>query len=179
MEPILVPAPWLTGEHVGLRAPLLDDVEHAERWYIGEDVTDEATVRRALENRESIPWGGNPVITLVILDLESREITGGVMATRSANRVCRLELNVPDMRGGREATLRETLALVVPWLLDEVGVMSVVIETPADDGEMIRAAEAAGMVEAVRRREHLVRPTGRVDVLQMERVNLDWGRYAR
>lgn len=178
MDPILEPAPWLMGERVGLRAPLLDDAEHADRWYIGEDAADEGAVRRALQKRESIPWGGNPVITLVIMDLASREIAGGVMATRSANRTCRLEVRVPGDGVDRSCTMREALALVVPWLLHEVGLMTVVLDTPDDDEVLIEAAEAAGMVVAVRRREHVVRPHGRVDLLQLERVNREWGHHA-
>lgn len=178
MEPILEPAPWLMGERIGLRAPLLDDAAVADRWYIGEDAGDEGAVRRGLQKRESIPWGGNPVITLVIIDLASREIAGGVMATRSGNRTCRLEVRVPGSPVDRAVTLREALALVVPWLLHEVGLMTVVLDTPADDEALVRAAEAAGMVEAVRRREHVVRPRGRVDLLQLEGVNMEWGRHA-
>lgn len=166
------------GERVGLRAPLLDDVEHADRWYIGEDAGDEGAVRRALQKRESIPWGGNPVITLVMIDLITGEIAGGVMVTRSANRTCRLDVLVPGDARDRAGTLRESLLLVVPWLLDEVGLMTVVIDTPADDDALIGAAKAAGLVEAVRRRSHVLRPRARVDLLQLERVNKEWGRYA-
>ena len=61
--------------------------------------------------------------------------------------------------------LGDILTLVVPWLLEEIGLMTVVLETPADDDAMISAAEAGGMSIAVRRREHVVRPGGRVVVL--------------
>ncbi len=37
---------------------------------------------------------------------------------------------------------------------------------------------AAGMVEAVRWREHVLRGEKRIDLLQFERVNVEWGRYA-
>lgn len=178
MEMILEPAPWLSDGQVGLRAPLVDDVRHAERWYIGGDEADLRAVRRALQRRESIPWGRNPVITLVIIDLRSGQIAGGVMATRSPTGPCSLEVKVLEDGPERADVLRGVLALVVPWLVDEVGVRTVVIDSAADDAALLGAATDAGMVEAVRRREHVVRPHGRVDLLQLERVNEEWGRHA-
>lgn len=117
------------------------------------------------------------MILLVAIDLASGDFAGGIRITRSNNRTGTLALTVPD-DPARGDILAGILGLVVPWLIREIGLMSVVLDAPADDSEMIRAAGAAGMVEAVRRREHLVRPTGRVDLLQFERVNLGWGQYA-
>ena len=175
MEPILEPAPWLTGAHLGLRAPLLADADHAARWWPGDEADDPEAVRSALRARETIPWGKNPVITLVAIDLASGEICGGVQATRSSSGTCAVEVMAPEHDAD---VLREMLQLVVPWLAEEVGVRSVLLEAAADDAALLAAAGVAGMVEAVRRREHLVRPGGRVDLLQLERVNREWGRHA-
>lgn len=175
---ILEPAAWLSDDRVGMRAPLLEDAAHAATWFIGEDLTDLGAVRRALRKRESIPWGRNPVITLVVTMLATGRIAGGVMATRSSSGTCALEVRVPASDPARADTLHRVLALVVPWLVDEVGVRSLVLDTPADDEAMLAAARDAGMVVAVRRRQHLLRPQGRVDQLQLERVNGEWGRYA-
>ncbi len=40
---------------------------------------------------------------------------------------------------------------------------------------LINAAKQLGMVEAARLREHVARPTERVDLLMLELVNRDWG----
>jgi RimJ/RimL family protein N-acetyltransferase len=64
----------------------------------------------------------------------------------------------------------------VPWLLDELALMTVKIRIPADDVALIAAAERAGMRQAVRLREAIARPQGRVDLLMFERVNAQWGR---
>lgn len=178
VETIPEPASWLSNERVGLRAPVRDDVRHAATWFIGEDATDPATAERALRRRESIPWGGNPVITLVAIDLATGRIAGGVMATRSSSGSCTLEVRVVASDPARAELLRGILRLVVPWLVDEVGVRTLVLGTPADDAAMLAAAGEAGMTEAVRLREHLDRPGGRVDFLQLERVNAGWGRHA-
>jgi RimJ/RimL family protein N-acetyltransferase len=178
MTRILDPAPWLANDRIGLRAPELADVPHADRWFIGDGPADGASVERQLRRRESIPWGGNPVLTLVAIDLRTGHIAGGIMATRSANRVAALQAHVPPGDPDRGTILRDILTLAVPWLLYEVGLMTAVLDTPADDSGMVEAALQAGMVEAVRRREHILRPGGRVDLLQLERVNRMWGQYA-
>jgi RimJ/RimL family protein N-acetyltransferase len=178
MAHILDPAPWLATNRIGLRAPELADVTDAERWFIGDRPADGTSVERQLRRRESIPWGGNPVLTLVAIDLRTGRIAGGIMATRSSNRVAALHVQVPPGDPDRELILRDILALTVPWLLHEVGLMTVVLGTPADDTGMVEAALQAGMVEAVRRREHILRPGGRMDLLQLERVNRTWGHYA-
>lgn len=178
MTPNLEPARWLATDRVGLRAPELPDTDHADAWYIGERDPDPGSLERELRRRESIPWGGNPVITLVAVDLRDKRIAGGVVATRSANRMADVRVHVPNADPDRDLLLRDILGLAVPWLLHEVGLLTVVLGTPADDTGLVDAALAAGMVEAVRRREHVVRPGGRVDLLQLERVNWKWGGYA-
>jgi RimJ/RimL family protein N-acetyltransferase len=177
VETPLRTAIYLSNKRLGLRAPQLSDADRASRWYdfAGDNVRD---VVQELRRQESIPWGGNPVILLVAVDLASGEIAGGIRITRSNNRTSTLAITVPDDGADRDEILAGILGLVVPWLMEEVGLMSVVLEAPADDAGMIDAAVAAGMVEAVRRREHLVRPGWRVDLLQLERVNLEWGTYA-
>jgi RimJ/RimL family protein N-acetyltransferase len=177
METPVTPAPYLSNDRLGLRGPLIEDAAQAQRWFQSGGGDVEETIRE-LRRLESIPWGGNPVILLVAMDLPSGEIAGGVRIVRSANRTGTLALTVPDMHPRRGDIVADILGLVVPWLVGEIGLMSVVLDAPSDDTGMIRAAEDAGMVEAVRRREHLARPAGRVDLLQFQRVNAEWGRYA-
>lgn len=177
MDPLLHPAPWLSNERIGLRAPLLGDVPVADRWDVDASGRDLDAAERELRRRESIPWGGNPVLELVVVDRSSGEIVGGVRVTRVANRTSRVEVRVPE-GAGRAGILADVLGLVLPWLLGELGLMTVVLETPEDDKALVVAAKEAGMTEAVRRREHVRRAEGRVDLLQLERVNREWGRYA-
>lgn len=171
-------AGWLSHGSVGLRAPVLSDLGVRDRWWIGEVPADRAEAERSLRNRERIPWGGNPVLTFVIALLEGGEIVGGLTLTRSAGRNGLLEIRVPEDDSGRRKTLADTLAAVVPWAVGELGLMTVVLQTPEDDSAVVDAALASGMIEAVRRREHVVRGDERVDLLQFERVNTEWGRYA-
>lgn len=106
------------------------------------------------------------------------EVVGGIALTRFAGRTGTLDVRVPEGDAGRGEILADALAAVVPWAIGEVGLMAVVLQTPGDDVALVDAALATGMVEAARRREHVVRAGGRVDLLQLERVNTEWGRYA-
>ena len=65
----------------------------------------------------------------------------------------------------------EALRLVVPWLRDEVEMMTVTASIPADELALIAAAEAMGMVRQARLREHVVRPGGRVDLVLYQALN--------
>lgn len=171
-------AEWLSRGSVGLRAPALADLDVRDRWWIGEMPTGPADAEQALRSREAIPWGGNPVLTLVIALRDGGEVAGGVRLTRSAGRTGTLEIRVPDDAPGRGLILADALAAVVPWAVGELGLMTVGLQTPEDDVALVNAARSAGLVEVVRRREHLVRGDRRVDLLQLERVNMEWGRYA-
>ncbi len=171
-------ASWLSHGEVGLRAPALADLDVRDRWWIDEMPADRGEAERALRNREGIPWGGNPVLTFVVVLLGGGEVVGGMTLTRSAGRNGTLEIRVPGDNARRPALLADALAAVIPWAVGELGLMAVVLQTPEDDVALVDAARAAGMVQAVRRREHILRGEVRVDLLQFERVNVGWGRYA-
>jgi RimJ/RimL family protein N-acetyltransferase len=170
-------AAYLSDGVIGLRTPVVDDAVFAHRWYDGPAEHGRDEVEAELRRQESIPWGGNPVLRLIAVDLSAGESVAGVTVTRSSNRTSRLLVRCPE-GSGRAGLLERILAMVVEWLIQEVGLMTVVMQADADDTALIKAAESAGMRTAVRRREHLRRDGHRVDLLDLERVNLEWGRYA-
>lgn len=175
----LPPAIYLRGELVGLRAPLRADAGDASVWYEGDPPLLPEAAESLLVAGERIPWGNNPTIRLMIVALDSGEIMGGLLVHRSANRTSQLTLTVGERVPQRAQVQAEVLRMVVPWLLNEVGLMTVSIRIPADETSMLNAAEGAGMRTAVRLREYVVRPGGRVDLLTMECVNAEWGRRWR
>ncbi len=175
----LPPAIYLRGKLVGLRAPLRADAGDASVWYEGDPPLLPEAAESLLAAGERIPWGNNPTIRLMIVALASGEIVGGLIVHRSASRTSQLALTVGERVPQRAQVQAEVLRLAVPWLLNEVGLMTVTIRIPADETSMLTAAEGAGMHTAVRLREYVVRPGGRVNLLTMERVNEDWGRRWR
>jgi RimJ/RimL family protein N-acetyltransferase len=175
----LPPAIYLRRDLVGLRAPLRADAGDASAWYEGEAPLLPDAAESLLAAGERIPWGKNPTIRLMIVELDSGEIVGSLLVHRSASRTSQLTLIVGERVCQRAQVQAEALRLAVPWLLNEVGLMTVTIRIPADETSMLDAAEGAGMRTAVRLREYVVRPGGRVDLLTLERVNEEWGRRWR
>lgn len=172
----LPPAVWLRGKMIGLRAVIRADAGDVDLWYEGSPplTPDEAEAR--LVSGERIPWGNNPIIRLMIVSLEGSEALGGVVVTRSQSRTSDIVLTVGRRAANREEIEREALGLIVPWLLNEVGLMTVKMRIPADESSILAAATLTGMREAVRLREYVVRDVGRADLLIVERVNRQWGR---
>ena len=137
---------------------------------------------KMLTEQETIPWGMNPTIRLLVAELVTGNVVGGALVERQDNRVCKLRVTAggPDRSGEAAQLLRAAvLRLLVPWVMGELNMMTAVIDVPADEAIVIDAAARLGMVEVVRLREHIARPSGRVDLLMLERVNREWGRGGR
>lgn len=75
-------------------------------------------------------------------------------------------------RGGRWK--RETLGLVVPWLVDERHIRKLRLSIEADDAALIGAARNLGMRQVARFREQVDRDGARIDRLVFERHNAQW-----
>jgi RimJ/RimL family protein N-acetyltransferase len=158
----LPPAIWLRGQVIGLRAPVRGDAGEVDTWYAGDPPLTPDEAEALLVAGERVPWGNNPVIRLMVVSLVEGTVVGGVVITRSQNRTSRIEITLGARVDEREEIQLEVLGLIVPWLLDELGLMTVKIQMPADDVALIAAAEHAGMRQAVRLREAIARPQGRV-----------------
>jgi RimJ/RimL family protein N-acetyltransferase len=172
-------ATWLRGDRYGLRAPVPADAECAIAWYEGAFPIAAATARELLTAQETIPWGANPTIRLMVVVLVTDEVVGGVLVERQDDRVGKLQIVAGGPHGGDEAgqQLRAAvLRLLMPWVMGELNMMVAVIDVPADETILIDAARELGLVEVVRLREQVARPGGRVDLLSLERVNRQWGR---
>lgn len=174
--PIL--APWLTGSRVGLRAPVLEDAAAIAAWCDDTPLPLPGAAEEMLAREERVPWGKNPAARLMIVSLQDHSVQGSVVIERTQGRTSRISLVVGGRGIDRPAVQHEVLGIVVPWLLGEMGLMTVTMRIPADDTALLAAADAAGLREAVRLREFVRRESGRVDMLIVERVNEAWGRRA-
>jgi RimJ/RimL family protein N-acetyltransferase len=175
-------AVFLRGERYGLRAPVPEDATRAGAWYEGAFPILAETAGKLLAEQETIPWGLNPMVRLMVADLATGEVVGGALVERQDNRVGKLIVTAggPDRSGEAAQRLRaETLRLLVPWMLGELNLMTAVIDVPADETVLIETAGELGLTEVARLREHIARPGGRVDLLMLERVEREWGRGAR
>lgn len=178
-DPAPATATWLRDGAIGLRAPSLDDADHVAAWYEGAFPIAPDTAGELLREQETIPWGANPTIRLMIVDLQTQDVVGGALVEHADRRVSEIRITVggPAPSPERQRISAVVLRLLVPWVMDELDMMTTRIDVPADETILIAAALGLGMREAVRLREHIARPSGRVDLLMLELVNPAWGTY--
>lgn len=170
---------YLQDGRFGLRAPVPEDAEYAGAWYEGAFPISAEAAREHLAEHETLPWGINPTIRLIVVELDTGSVVGGVLVERQNNRVGKIVIVAGRPDPASEAAQRvraAVLRMVVPWMMGELNLMTAVIDAPADETVVIEAARELGLVEVVRLREHIARPSGRVDLLMLERVNRRWGR---
>lgn len=172
-------AVYLNDGRYGLRAPAPEDAAHAGAWYEGAFPISTEVAEKLLAESETIPWGNNPTIRLVVVDLETDAVAGGALVERQDNRMGKLVVTAggPERAGEGAQRLRAAvLRMLVPWVMGELGLMTAVIDVPVDETIVIDAARDLGMVEVARLREHIARPSKRIDLLMLERVDREWGR---
>lgn len=172
-------AVYLRDDRYGLRAVVPEDAAHASAWWEGAFPISPEAAGKLLAENETIPWGNNPTIRLVVVELETGAVAGGALVERTDNRVSKLVITAgsPDRSGETAQRVRAAvLRLLLPWVMGELDLMTAVIDVPADEAIVIDAARELGMAEAARLRGHVLRPSGQVDLLMLERVNREWGR---
>lgn len=170
-------AHYLQDGRYGLRAPVREDAQYASAWFEGTFPVSADAARALLESQETIPWGANPTTRLIIVELKTDSVVGGALVEREAQRVGKLRVMAGGSPGEETDAIRTAaLRMLLPWAMNELDLMTIVIDLPSDDTAMVEAAHDLGMVEAVRLREHILRPSGRVDLLMLEIVNRNWGR---
>jgi hypothetical protein len=167
-------ASYLSGRNIGLRAPALDDAESIATWDDGSLPRDPDAAREMLRRTERTAWGNAENPRLMIVGLPSGHIVGSVMIERQHDRIGKIRVvpapTLPADR--RDAIEGEVLDLVVPWMRDELDLM--VLDVASDRTAVIARAEVHGLTEAVRLREHILRPHGRVDLVTLELINPAW-----
>jgi RimJ/RimL family protein N-acetyltransferase len=171
---------YLRNERIGLRAPMREDAVHVAAWHEGMFPLTPQAAEALLEEQETVPWGNNPVVRLIAVDLVTGSVAGGAVLERTDNRVGKLRLTAGGAERSaevRQGIRAEMLRLIVPWAMDEIDLMVISVDIPADEQIVIDAALELGMRQAVRLREYVARPAGRrIDLPMFERVNPAWGR---
>ncbi|CAA9555396.1 MAG: hypothetical protein AVDCRST_MAG49-2870 [uncultured Thermomicrobiales bacterium] len=183
---------YLTGERIYLRAMLASDAEQATAWSCGPFPINASRAEAVLKETHRQAWGGADPLHLAIVRLPAagardggagpehedpaEEIVGGAELAEPRGRRGRLALRfAPSLSADEADSLRaEALGIVVPWARDELELMTVTIQIPADGRATIAAADALGMIRAVRLREAVLRPGHRVDLFYYQALNPRW-----
>ena len=169
-------APFLTGDRLGLRHPVLADARTATSWHEGPFPISETQAEELLRSTEIHPWGSAPATRLIADSVPDGVTLGGAVVERQHDRIGRIRLSAAfwladEDRDEIHATI---LALLLPWMLGELDLMVVTVDVPADYSATTARATSLGMREVVRLREHIRRPDRRVDLLTFEIVNPAW-----
>lgn len=163
--------PYLVGRRIFLRPLALADRAHAAAWFDAPFPIDAGHAEAFMREEAPAGWGAPDRLHLAIVRLDGDEVVGGATVDGPTRHTADLSIRaapwLPD-----DATVRtETLGLLVPWLRDELELMTVTVEIAADDDALIAAAEGLGMSRQGRWREHLARSGGRVDLLLYQALN--------
>ena len=169
-------APFLTGDRLGLRHPVLADARTATSWHEGPFPISETQAEELLRSTEIHPWGSAPATRLIADSIPDGVTLGGAVVERQHDRIGRIRLSAAFWLADkdRDEIHATILALLLPWMLGELDLMVVTVDVPADYTATMARATSLGMREAVRLREHIRRPDRRVDLLTFEIVNPAW-----
>ncbi|MDQ3540562.1 MAG: GNAT family N-acetyltransferase, partial [Chloroflexota bacterium] len=112
---------------------------------------------------------------LAIVRKADDRVVGSARINRDGGVSSFLTLRVDPLYGERgKAWAAEALTMLVPWIVDEQHRPVLSMFLPADEREILDAAEAAGMRETGRFREMLDKDGARIDRLVLTRLNPLW-----
>jgi RimJ/RimL family protein N-acetyltransferase len=164
-------AVYLTGDDFYLRAMVLDDKDHAVGWFNSLIPIDAVAAETLLKELHECGWDEPDEMCLAVVRSSDDEIIGSVVIEDQNRRTAWLNIrSAPSVEDG-ERLRAKVLELTVPWLRDELEILVTRVEIPEDEPLMLAAAERLGMEHAIRLREYLARPGGRVDVLGYQALN--------
>jgi hypothetical protein len=162
---------YLTGDDFYLRPMVLDDKDHAVSWFnspipIGADAA-ETVLKEAHKNG----WDEPDEMYLGVVRTSDDVLIGSAIIKNQARRTAWLSIRSAPMIDDGERLRAKVLELVVPWLRDELEILVVRFDIPADESLMLKMAEKLEMRPAIRMREWIARPGHRVDLLGYQALN--------
>lgn len=167
-------AVYLTGERVYLRAMIADDKGMAATWFAGPFPSNAAQGERWLKEAHIDAWGANKPRYLTIVRVEDDAPIGGVSLVVRENRRGQLRFAMAPWLDDADAPRADALRLLVPWVRDDLELMTLDLYLAADEAVTRAVAEELGLRESARLREFIARPGNRVDRLLYQALNAPW-----
>lgn len=174
---------YLSNERIYLRPLLKRDAEQATAWFFSPFPVNAAAAESWLKEAHPVAWGEAKTLHLAIVrrndakaEDETEEIIGGAQVEHPRGRTGMLRFQAAPWLSFEEADAlgADVISIVVPWARDELELMTVTVNIPADQPQTIAAAEAQGMVQGARLREFIARPGHRVDLCKYQALNPRW-----
>ncbi len=168
-------ATYLTGEHVYLRALIADDKATVATWFVGPYPSNATQGERWLTETYADAWGGNKPHYLAVVRVADDTPIGGVALTIRENRRGLLHFAMAPWLPESDVLRAEALRLLVPWVRDDLELMTLGLYLAADEPATRAVAEELGLREGARLREFVARPGGvRTDRLYYQALNAPW-----
>ena len=165
---------YLSGEQVYLRALIAEDRASVATWFADPFPSNATQGERWLKEVYADEWGARQPRYLAIVRVADDAPIGGVALTIRENRRGLLRFAMAPWLAESDALRAEALRLLVPWVRDDLELMTLELPLAADEPATIAAAEALGLRESARLREFVARPGGRVDRLLYQALNAPW-----
>ncbi|MEJ7839550.1 MAG: GNAT family protein [Thermomicrobiales bacterium] len=173
MSESVVWAQYLMDDEIRMRPPEESDAELASRWQEQQLPMTAERALASLKETETVPWGDASLIRLIAGTRADGDIVGGVRIDRHDHWVEALAITP-----SRDLTLEKQqdiavrmLQIVVPWLVQEVGVSSILMRIPADHEHLTGSAGQLGFQRGATFRQHVFRATGFVDLHLYQLLN--------
>lgn len=160
-------AAWLTGERVYVRAMLPSDKDAAVAWFPGPFPVTPARAEEFLKESITSPWQERQYFVIVRKD--SERVVGG-LTFGSWGGHGRIRLKAAPVIGN-QADLADAMRVLVPWVREEMQLITTTFELAADETELVATAEETGLVLGARMREFVARAGHRVDLLLYQALN--------
>ena len=167
-------ASYLTGERVYLRALIADDKGTVATWFAAPFPSNATQGERWLKEIYANGVSANTPQYLAIVRVEDDAPIGGVSLTVRGSRRGFLRFAMAPWLAESDVLRAEALRLIVPWVRDDLELMSFEMAIAADEAATRTVAEELGLREAARLREFVARPGGRTDRLLYQVLNAPW-----
>ena len=168
--------PFLTGEHVYIRAMLATDKDCASAWFDSVFPVNAERAEDFLRENVQDRWGEAKRERYVIARSSNDEVIGGIITDTLDYRTTTLTFRMAPHLSPSDADefKASALRLVVPWLRDEYEYMAQSIPIAADESACLAAADELDLVLGVQFRGYLARSGQRVDLLLYQALNPRW-----
>jgi len=164
---------YLTGERLSLRAPVTTDAEVAAAWFPSVFPVGAGRAESYLKDKLKSAWWPDREFHLMIVRIADDQVVGSLIVEHPTGpgAIVTIKLTPALSPSELDETQADTLRILIPWLLDEAEALTVTVGIGADEPRSLDAAHDLGMETAIRLREFLARPGGRVDLIQAQALH--------
>ncbi|HEV2107608.1 MAG TPA: GNAT family protein [Thermomicrobiales bacterium] len=167
---------YLSSDSLVLRPLQPQDAKASAGWYRSPFPVSPPRAGTLLTEMHTAAWGQQAPLILAIVERHNQDIVGAVEMSNPRARTASISITTALTLGLTDADRlgANVIPILIPWLRDELEMMSITLPLASDQTASAMAAEAQGMTMAVRLREHVGRPGTRVDLLFYQLLGAPW-----